>query len=1124
MLTPAEPPTLRELFLAVARVTEHKAQQSYLDQACPDPVLRKRVERLLKAKQEQSSSLLDQAVAESERWHPGEDLTGHSTHIDPEKPSSASEITSAEPMPDTGSAGVIASRIGPYKIIEQLGQGGMGVVYLAEQTCPVRRQVALKIIKPGMDSQEIIARFEAERQALAVMDHPYIARVLDAGQTLLGHPYFVMELVRGTPITEYCSDVGLKLHERLELFIKVCQGVQHAHQKGIVHRDLKPQNVLVAEYDGAPAPKVIDFGVAKALDQQLTEPTIHTHIQQLIGTPSYMSPEQTELGGLDVDTRTDIYSLGGLLYELVTGTPPFDKALLNSQSFDEMRRIIREDQPQPPSRRLATTAKLPTSHQKHAAFPASLSLLQSRNRELDWIVLKALEKDRGRRYESAGALLQDVQRFIKNEPVEASPPSVMYRLRKFARRNKAWLTAALLMMSMLVIATIVSTSLAFRATEAEDQAHQANESLRELLYASDTVLAAQDILNNDAQQARSRLTRHIPERNQSDLRGFEWYYLWKQQDLTGDLIVDTGSAVYDLAISATGDRLVAVGEDAIVRVFDLDSHEQLYAFPTDQGEINGSAFSPDGQRLATAGDDGTVRIWNLTDQQQLIRIDAYDGLAFGVVFSPDGRSIVSCGEDPEVRVWNTADGASLGTLNVHTEKIETMAITSSGVVAAGGDLSQVSLWDLSSSQPLWERLETRQIQDTVNGLVFSDKENYLAYGTVNGQLTIAETDRQTITFRRRLADGVQSLDFAPRGNWLVVGDRAGHLMTIPFEDGLWHTQETRQWNGHDGRVYSVRVTADGRRVLSAGADGRVISWDLSKNEQRQRIHFDKQCNNLDRIDNRRFAVGATGGIYVCNDDGHIEMDLGDQAGDWYVDYAEQASLLFAKSVTEIVAWNLDDQSQPFQWISDAERDIQGFAVTPDGLTVILRLHTSSGDREVCILDVSAETIVSRWPASSANRMAISSDGRWLVYDSNNDIRLIDLKRRAIHSTWPAHNSAIRNLRFSADSNSVVSVSEDRTLKVWSVPDGNLISSALAHRTGTNRLAMTSDGRRVVTCGDDHMLRFWDGKTLQLVWEHPLQFGQVWALEFMSDDQKLICLCEDREIVIFDGSRDDGKTH
>ncbi|MBI3469715.1 MAG: serine/threonine protein kinase, partial [Planctomycetes bacterium] len=393
--------------------------------------------------------------------------------------------------------------IGPYKLLEQIGEGGFGVVFMAEQERPVRRKVALKVIKPGMDTRQVIARFEAERQALALMDHPNIAKVLDAGTTPDTHqpeappgaedrlaraapsrrPYFVMELVRGVPITEYCDQCNLTTHERLGLFVQVCQAVQHAHQKGIIHRDLKPSNVMIAMQDGEPAPKVIDFGVAKALNQRLTQETLVTGFAQMLGTPMYMSPEQAEMSPLELDTRSDVYSLGVLLYELLTGTTPFEKSRLSEASFDELRRIIREEEPPKPSTRLSTLQAdaLSTTAEHRRTDPRKLR--QQVCGDLDWIVMKALEKDRSRRYETVSALARDIERHLNDQPIEARPPSSLYKFCKFAHRNKTVLfaTAAVLATLLLGMISLGASNMVIRREQQRTQValKQAHENERQ---------------------------------------------------------------------------------------------------------------------------------------------------------------------------------------------------------------------------------------------------------------------------------------------------------------------------------------------------------------------------------------------------------------------------------------------------------------------------------------------------------------------------------------------------------------------------------------------------------------------------------------------------------------------
>jgi serine/threonine protein kinase/tetratricopeptide (TPR) repeat protein len=423
-------------------------REAYLDHACAgNEALRNRLAALLQADESPDPFLEPQVSG----------LLGQMTT----RPAPDSKVEEA------------GARIGHYKLLEKIGEGGCGVVYMAEQEEPIRRRVAFKVIKLGMDTKQVIARFESERQALALMDHPNIAKVHDAGATDTGRPYFVMELVRGIKITEYCDQNNLSTEERLSLFVQVCHAIQHAHQKGIIHRDIKPSNILVTLHDGVPVPKVIDFGIAKATTgQRLTDKTLFTAFQQFIGTPAYMSPEQAEMSGLDIDTRSDIYALGVLLYELLTGQTPFEQKALVAAGLDEMRRIIREQEPVRPSTRLSTLAdpeRTTVAKRRGADPPQLIHLLRG---DLDWIVMKAIEKDRTRRYETANGVADDILRHLSNEPVAARPPNRLYRLQKLVRRNKLVFVAAALIAAVLVAATGVSVWQAVRATRAETLAKQ----------------------------------------------------------------------------------------------------------------------------------------------------------------------------------------------------------------------------------------------------------------------------------------------------------------------------------------------------------------------------------------------------------------------------------------------------------------------------------------------------------------------------------------------------------------------------------------------------------------------------------------------------------------------------
>jgi serine/threonine protein kinase/tetratricopeptide (TPR) repeat protein len=504
--------TREESLFDAARTLPPEQRAAYVEQQCgADVALRDRVASLLKAF-EQSGGFLETPPAAG-------------------GPARTIRVV----VPPTENPGDI---IGRYKIREKLGEGGCGVVYVAEQSEPVRRRVALKVIKLGMDTRTVIARFEAERQALALMDHPNIAKVLDAGTTDSGRPYFVMELVRGIKITEYCDQNHLETADRIRLFTQVCHAVQHAHQKGIIHRDIKPSNILVTLHDGVPVPKVIDFGIAKATEGRLTNETVYTQLYEFIGTPAYISPEQAEMSGLDIDTRTDIYSLGVLLYELLTGKTPFDSQELINSGLDQMRRTIREDEPMAPSTRLnamlaadlTTTAK-----RRRVEAPRLVHFIKG---DLDWIVMKALEKDRTRRFDTPNALAADLRRFLSNEPVEARPPSNVYRFQKLVRRNKMAFAATFGIGAALVLGMAVSLNLYVREKSALRRAIQAEQEETGLRKQAEAGLEFER-----KQRAMSEIGRKLAQSGMLMSQG----KFGEAEDLVKDLpIIPASAPIYDV--------------------------------------------------------------------------------------------------------------------------------------------------------------------------------------------------------------------------------------------------------------------------------------------------------------------------------------------------------------------------------------------------------------------------------------------------------------------------------------------------------------------------------------------------------------------------------------------------
>jgi serine/threonine protein kinase/WD40 repeat protein len=580
--------------------------------------------------------------------------------------------TPGEPFPER--AGTV---IGPYKLMEQIGEGGMGLVFVAEQQQPVRRKVALKVIKPGMDTRQVVARFEAERQALALMDHPNIAKVHDGGETASGRPYFVMELVKGVPITEYCDQNEVPIRQRLELFVSVCQAVQHAHQKGIIHRDLKPSNVLVMSHDGTPVVKVIDFGVAKAIGQQLTDKTIYTQFAQMVGTPLYMSPEQAGESSLDVDTRSDIYLLGVLLYELLTGTTPFDKERMRTVGYDEMRRIIREEEPPKPSTRISTLGQAATTvSTQRQSDPQRLRQLF--RRELDWIVMKALEKDRNRRYETAIGFATDVQRYLRDEPVRACPPSTVYRLRKLARRNQAAVVTSLAVAASLVVAVVVLAISTVRINTALGQAQQAGRTAQEQLCDS---LFVQAHAGRFSRQPGQRLDSLKALEQAAQLgrelgRGPTELLKLRKEAIACLALPDVRlekewegnpPGTNGLGFDARFERYASSFQDEGIRICRVADRQELLRLPTLPAERVSRwlypRFSPDGRFLAVwyccwtsqPAMQGPLQVWQLAPPRDR-PIRTLDAVATQPEFSPDGRALAVGLPDNSLRVLDVATG------------------------------------------------------------------------------------------------------------------------------------------------------------------------------------------------------------------------------------------------------------------------------------------------------------------------------------------------------------------------------------------------------------------------------------------------------------------------------------
>lgn len=798
------------------------------------------------------------------------------------------EYTVTIPSPPIKSAVRPGSTLGPYKILQQLGEGGFGEVFLAEQAEPVQRQVALKIIKPGMDSREIMARFEAERQALAMMDHPNIATVLDAGSAEAGRPYFVMELVRGMAITKFCDKEQLTTTARLSLFEQVCSAIQHAHQKGVIHRDIKPSNVLVTSYDGRPAPKVIDFGIAKAMQQKLTKKTLFTRFEQFIGTPAYMSPEQAEQSGLDLDTRSDVYALGVLLYELLVGSPPFDASEWAKAGFDEIRRRIREDTPKKPSTRLAT---LPDKERSEVALCRS-SDPERLDRvvvgDLDWIVMKALEKDRRRRYESPSALARDLARFRSHESIEARPPSTSYRLRQFFRRHRLPCLAGLFCFLSLIGGLVISLYGLAEATkgraeaeanliiaqenetEARQQSARADQeaaTVRRLLYPN-ILEAATESLRNGQRTRAVELLETCPESE----RGWEWRRAVRQ------LISPTQhyetphsrSRVEQLQVSASGEKILATLKDGSLHVWDLARPRPLASFTRDDAPVLQSAFRSDEDQVVSIDEDSNVRLSNPVTGRELSKTKLPAFLE-SVSLSARGNYLVASDVTGQITLWPGHFNEPIAVMEDRVIALTCLAIDEMTSFSAAGSLSgTTTVWDASGIQ-LWE---TSPQGGSILKIQFSSDGTLLATGDEFGRVKIfiAENGRplsewsahqrgvsaiafdqagQTIATAgqeggvslRDIATGrelgffvgdeagISALVFGPTGHNLLTGGETGNIRTYD----LHHLPTTVIYEGHRDLIFESTLAPDGTTLVTVSRDATLRYWDTKTGVELRRL-------------------------------------------------------------------------------------------------------------------------------------------------------------------------------------------------------------------------------------------------------------------------------------------------
>jgi WD40 repeat protein/tRNA A-37 threonylcarbamoyl transferase component Bud32 len=976
---------------------------------------------------------------------------------------------------------VIGNQIGPYKLLSIIGEGGFGIVYLAEQKTPIKRQVALKIIKPGMDSKQVIARFEAESQALALLDHPNIAHVLGAGTTESGRPYFAMEYVKGIPITEYCDREKLSIEDRLKMFIQVCAAVQHAHQKGIIHRDIKPSNIMVSVQDNKAIPKIIDFGVAKAIAMPLTAKTLFTQQGQLIGTPEYMSPEQADMKERDIDTRTDIYSLGIVLYELLAGTLPFEPQTLREGGYAEIQRIIREQEPPRPSTKLSSlgedASKIAQSRQTQLS-----TLVKSLHKELEWIPLMAMRKDRDQRYKTASDLAEDIQNYLDGNPLNAGPESFFYILRKFVKKHKAAVSISICFASLVLLSLIIISYLYLGADKQRRIAEKEKERTRKSLYSTQIALIDSELKNENTSNAK-RLLQECP----NDLRNWEYDYLKYISDQSQMTMRGHVGGVNRVVFTPDGKRIISGGEDGTIRVWDIATGKELMKIDAHKSWITYTRVHPDGKQIASSSGENTVKLWDL-DNGNLIRIfHGHTGRVTCVDFSPDGKRLVSCSVDSTVRVWDVNTGKEILLLTTPNRKFASVAFSPDGkrlvaLTITGADGNRfIKVWDSVTGVPLNEKNNLNF--GSLGVLHFWDVEfdkegeNILTSNWDQALVWDAETLEIKTFIPHPHKYGSRRAAFSPDGRYIVTGGVFGDLKIWNKNNGSL----IRTLHGHTGAIWGVSYSPDGTQIASCGDDGTIRIWSAYIDYEKLIIELAHPNNSINAVsfnhDGTMVASGAT--------DNSIRI------------------------------WSTKEWKKLYELSGHSGR-ITSLKFSPDDKKLI----SGSEDMSIRIWDMNTvpptASIVLTGHSGPVNVVDYCPDGHYICSGSSDKtVKIWDAKTGKLLKALTGHTEGVTTIQYNHNGRNIISGSEDKSIKIWDVETSTCLKTLKGHEDAITCVAVSPDDSKIISGDERGTLFCWDQDSGSPLFSMKGHLERVTGIVFTRDTKRIFSSSFDGSIRIWD---------